>query len=905
MKSALTIVFSFILLILSGHSQILDDYRSNVATGTWAAAGSWQRFDGTSWVAAVAAPTAATAQNINIRNGHNITIGAAVSIDQTVVDVGGTITWSTGILTVANGAGTDLIINGTFIDNSTSNVAFTGAPTGAKWQLAPGATYVKQRNGSAVNWRDNYEGGMINIPATSNWIIRKTAVGTPTFTTVGGTYYGNFIIENTSATFWTMTTTATFTGSTGFPTIKGNFDIGNTTSTAGISFLNDNTNATPTLVQGDMIVRAGNTYRNFGTGTEIQGNLTNAGTISYDATDGRLLSFTGANIQSITNTGVLGIYNFTINKSANSLTLNNPITIDNLATFQNGVVNSTATNLFILNTAATVNVIPTTSFVNGPARRLGGLGITFPVGKGTTYRPIGIGNSSSMGGTFWTETFGTASCAARGTLANGFNSGNGAWTQTNGANGSLANEWYVSPTEANMGSGVCSDGCVSNGALTNSTLHLSAVGGLCGTPDCGSAYDATNGNNITDKRVESPVINCSGQTGITLSFLYIGNGQTTLDNTIIWYFDGISWNVLFDPNASGLCGAFCGLGICQGVWTPLSIALPASADNNPNVRIGFQWVNNGDGIGSDPSFGVDDITLSSSNPSIFTAEYFPSNPQIPYGNLLVPTLTNLSDCEYWILDRNAGTDSRTVTLSWNAASCYNTAFASFEVARYDGISTWQDHDGTVAGTAAGGTVTTPAVVSSFGPFAIAYVPLPLPIELINFNGECKDGKVKLYWQTSSEINNDYFTIERSADMVEWEEIKRIPGAGNSNSVLSYETIDFEPQLSNYYRLKQTDYNGETEIFNAIFVECLSLQNGLNIFPNPTSGILNIDVPNGSVIHSVEVINSLGQPVMQLGKGDQKGGTIYTLDISQLSSGAYYIRILLNDEWITKPVNLIR
>lgn len=912
MKSALVFVFSFTLLIGTSFSQF--HYRT-VASGNWGTVSTWEYFTGGSWIPAIATPNN-NDSTITIRNGHTVTVFAPVTVDQVTIDVGGTLQNNAGVQITINNSpiavGSDFIVNGTFIENGTASTIWGG---GATWNLGATGTYVKTNNTNSNNWQNFYDGGASTMPATANWIIRRnSAVNIPISSTpLGapvGAYYPNLIFENNVAGTWTTPAASSFaTTVTGaYPVIKGNLDIGGSGSST-VNFLNGQnyTGLNSTQVQGNVIVRTGNTLRNFGNGLEVRGDMTINGSLIYLGGSGyRNLILSGGSPQSISATGSLNILNFQINKSSNSVTLNSPITIDNQATFTSGIINSSNPNFFILNNLTTVIIPGTTSFVNGPVRKLGFSAITFPVGKGTTYRPIGIGTGVGGTGAFWTETFGTATCAARGTLANGFNSGNGAWTQTNGTNGASANQWYVSPTEANMGSGVCGDGCASTAALTNSTLHLSAIGGLCGTPDCGSAYNATGAANITDRRVESPSINCTGYSTITLSFLYIGNGQGVSDNCILWYFDGVSWAILTDPASTATCGPLCGLGICQGIWTPFSIALPASANNNPNVKIGFQWVNNGDGVGSDPSFGVDNVTLSASGPSgIFTAEYFPNNPQVPYGNLLVPTLYNLSNCEYWILTRDAGTDSRLVTLSWNAASCNASNFATFQIARHDGVSTWQDHDGTPIGSAAGGTITTPVVVTNFSPFAIADSIGPLPIELIQFNGTCENGKVKLNWQTSSEINNEYFTIERSNDMVEWEEVKRIPGAGNSNSILSYETFDPDPQPSSYYRLRQTDYNGKTETFNPVFVKCSSAQNSIRVFPNPSTGIVNIDIPTGAVMQSVEVINSLGQPVLNLITGDVKGGTVHTIDLSQLQSGTYYLRILVDGEWITTPVNLIR
>ncbi len=204
---------------------------------------------------------------------------------------------------------------------------------------------------------------------------------------------------------------------------------------------------------------------------------------------------------------------------------------------------------------------------------------------------------------FWTENFGTT-CSG-GLSAIGFNSGNGAWAVTNtGTNNSSANAWFVSAKERGMGVGVCGAGC---GGTQNRTLHIGSTGLFL---DLGASYNETGAANATDKRVESPVINCTGKTTITLAFNYMEFGQGTFDNATLWYFDGAIWTLLIDPAKTLCCGNVVCTGLIQGLWTAYSIALPASANNNANVKIGFRWVNNGNGVGTDPSIAVDDITLS-------------------------------------------------------------------------------------------------------------------------------------------------------------------------------------------------------------------------------------------------------------------------------------------------------
>lgn len=111
---------------------------------------------------------------------------------------------------------------------------------------------------------------------------------------------------------------------------------------------------------------------------------------------------------------------------------------------------------------------------------------------------------------------------------------------------------------------------------------------------------------------------------------------------------------------------------------------------------------------------------------------------------------------------------------------------------------------------------------------------PLPIELLSFEANFNVDKVDLRWITSSEVNNNFFTIERSKDALTWEEVLQTQGAGNSNVNIEYFESDYNPYGGvSYYRLKQTDFDGNFEYFNIVPVKVdLSNKGEMNLFPNP-------------------------------------------------------------------------
>lgn len=243
---------------------------------------------------------------------------------------------------------------------------------------------------------------------------------------------------------------------------------------------------------------------------------------------------------------------------------------------------------------------------------------------------LSLSTVSAKAQSFWTEAFSngcTSNCNA-GT----YTGPNGAWTVTSlSAEGTKANVWYISCAEDGLAAGSCGSAC----SASDPSLHVGsvAVPAICPGGDCGASYLASN-TSKTDKRAASPLINCSGHTGITITFNYIGKGQTcTTDYCDLQYSSdgGTTWNNL----QTCLTAPTCGSG--QGQWTAFSASLPAACDNNANVKIGFHWVNNNDNAGNDPSFAVDDIDLSTVTTSnTITTGTMAGSPFCACGSVSVP-----------------------------------------------------------------------------------------------------------------------------------------------------------------------------------------------------------------------------------------------------------------------------
>ena len=185
------------------------------------------------------------------------------------------------------------------------------------------------------------------------------------------------------------------------------------------------------------------------------------------------------------------------------------------------------------------------------------------------------------------------------------------------------------------------------------------------------------------------------------------------------------------------------------------------------------------------------------------------------------------------------------------------------------------------------TLTAPAQSTEFILGAVEGV--PLPIELISFNANAlENNSVRLDWQTATEINNDYFTVERSIDGNTWEYVNEVNGSGNSTTTKNYFSFDLEPYKgTSYYRLKQTDFNGEFQ-YSKMRIVTLKSSTIVNIFPNPTNSYLTI---SGSAIEleSLKIFNILGQDVTTEVRNIKTEETKVIVDLSLLDAGVYFIK----------------
>ncbi len=159
----------------------------------------------------------------------------------------------------------------------------------------------------------------------------------------------------------------------------------------------------------------------------------------------------------------------------------------------------------------------------------------------------------------------------------------------------------------------------------------------------------------------------------------------------------------------------------------------------------------------------------------------------------------------------------------------------------------------------------------------------LPVELINFKVTSFDEWVLVNWETQTELNNDYFTIERSKNLRSWEIIGVVSGNGNSNVLLNYNFSDYKPfKGTSYYRLKQTDFNGKIAYSDPQTIE-FEEELSSSISPNPVGNELNLF--SDFLINQYSIYDLMGRSIEEARDFEEK------IDVSRLPKGLYFLVII--------------
>ena len=199
-------------------------------------------------------------------------------------------------------------------------------------------------------------------------------------------------------------------------------------------------------------------------------------------------------------------------------------------------------------------------------------------------------------------------------------------------------------------------------------------------------------------------------------------------------------------------------------------------------------------------------------------------------------------------------------------------------------------------------------VTAFSPWVLSRMDRFIPVEMLDISASCNNGSAEVKWSTASEDNNDFFTVERSSDALNYQPIGLVNGAGNSSTIQNYSFTDADPLSgTSYYRLRQTDFNGQTELFSSTSLSSCG-NGGLNIVigQNPTM--------DGNIWVSISGAENKN---VRVSVTDILGKNLYTKNITgitgsyllnerlPLAGGIYIVNASASDESFSKKIMVVR
>jgi hypothetical protein len=189
-------------------------------------------------------------------------------------------------------------------------------------------------------------------------------------------------------------------------------------------------------------------------------------------------------------------------------------------------------------------------------------------------------------------------------------------------------------------------------------------------------------------------------------------------------------------------------------------------------------------------------------------------------------------------------------------------------------------------------------LTTAGAISIQNTSNTLPVKLISFTANCIGNSTIFKWETASETNNSYFTIEASTNQNSWATIVKVSGSGNSNAVNSYSfTATENSALNKYYRLKQTDFDGHFTYSDVVAInQCGEEAISVELYPNPATGIISLSSDQDkNQKGSVSVYDILGVKVFHT-EGFPKA-----IDLTTKPNGIYFLHFTNGTQTIVKKL----
>lgn len=254
-------------------------------------------------------------------------------------------------------------------------------------------------------------------------------------------------------------------------------------------------------------------------------------------------------------------------------------------------------------------------------------------------------------------------------------------------------------------------------------------------------------------------------------------------------------------------------------------------------------------------------------------------------------ISSLVADRFWVITPSGYSTVPTATVTFNITGSEQVTGQNLVAQRWNGTS-WDSPLGGQSSSLTSATVTIPG---TFSPWALSANVAPLPIKLTGFDAVQQDDQVVLYWTTATELNNDFFTVERLNKKDAFDEVTRVAGKGTTKEPANYETVDTDPhEGKNYYRLKQTDFDGLVSYSQIVMADFKAPEESFRLYPNPTHNEdVTIELRNMPPQQqaTLEISNLLGMKAVQRQlKADDNGRIKTTITNGALPRGVYIVNV---------------
>ncbi|MFZ1535549.1 MAG: T9SS type A sorting domain-containing protein [Chitinophagaceae bacterium] len=816
---------------------------------------------------------------ITVRNTHTVTVTANVSIDQCTIESGGQVTVNAGqTLTVANGSGTDLTVNGTLVNSNTITTTGTVA-------FNANSVYQHARNGGVIptaTWNTTSSCNITGITGTAPTGLNQA--------------FGNF-------TWDCIGQTTGFLFAEALSTINGNFTVGITNS-FGL-YLASTNNTTYTLTVGGNLTINNNGWLSllYGQGNNafgdniigtinVGGNFSMSGANSFfdylpfQATGGGLslnkltLNVAGNYSQSggIFNfaAGNSDVSNFTELKLAGDFSLTGTgsiITSTGSTNIGNGTITFNKAGIQTVNAATPTNLTYTNFIVaaNSTVQLLSSIILS------SSSTPVWGGNFTVNSGGILDA--GTNQIVSSSGLSlgqnNSFTLNGGAGILTANVNG-VHQIGFVGPT---ISAAIATRTFSSTANYTYNGTAIQNSGTFVTTPTANEVNNLTlnntAGNTTTGVTLQQPIA--------VAGVLTLSSGHITTDAT----------NLLTMNAGSSVSGANYGVNpkTTSGGDNVSFVNGPMRKIGNTNFLFPV-----GKLIAGHHPCG---ISAPANLTDAFTAEYM-RNTAYSQGPITATGLSQISNCEFWNITRTAGTSAVDVTLTWNGivncnAATYVNDITTLRIVHNNG--SWSSFGGsTDPGSAAPLGSITWSGVNTFSPFTLGSTSAatnPLPVTLVNVKAYRNGSSNKIEWTNLTESDVTVYEVQRSVNGTAFVTISSLEARSNTSSREDYMAVYFQNSPVTYYRIKVKGIDGKVVYSPVVKVAGNNqLQADMVVYPNPVTGkqvTLQLNSPAGN--YTLRVFAANGQVVKTETIIHPGGSYSKTIELpGQLPAGHYYLQV---------------